>query len=108
MKLQENTGTPSHISVLKEEFLQAFKDVKIKNFFDATVGAGGHAEALLQEHSEIENYVACDRDLFALNMSKKRLERFGSKVHFVHGNHEDLDRYLQEIGIKKVDGFFLT
>lgn len=96
-----------HKSVLKDEFLDAFKDVKIKNFFDATVGAGGHAEAILDAHAEIECYIACDRDKSALEISKQRLERFGSKVHFFHGNHEHLDRYINSVGIENVDGFFL-
>ena len=97
-----------HISVLKEEFLKAFEDVHIKNFFDGTVGAGGHAQALLEAHPEIECYIACDRDKDALEISKKRLEPFGSKLHFVHGNHEDLDRYIMDVGVKTLDGFFLT
>tara|TARA_A100001015_G_C14608384_1_gene563229 strand:+ start:364 stop:672 length:309 start_codon:yes stop_codon:yes gene_type:complete len=97
-----------HKSVLMQEFLKAFEDVHIKTFFDATVGAGGHAEALLDAHSEIECYIACDRDLSAIEISKKRLERFGSKVQFVHGNHEHLDHYLTDVGIQKLDGFFLT
>jgi 16S rRNA (cytosine1402-N4)-methyltransferase len=101
-------SSEQHVSVLKDEFLKAFEDVQIKSFLDATVGAGGHAEALLEAHSEIECYIACDRDIAALEISKKRLERFGSKVHFVHGNHEHLDRYVKQVGVKKIDGFFLT
>ena len=89
------------------ETLSFFKDRTIKSFFEGTVGAGGHAKAILEEHPEIERYFACDQDLNALEIAKETLKPWKEKVEFIHGNFSHLDQYLKERGIEKVDGFFL-
>lgn len=95
-----------HLSVMLEEFLYYFSDRKIKVFFDGTLGAGGHAEALLKAHPEIEMYIGCDRDESALEIAKVRLKPWEGKTVFVHGNFADLDKHLEKLGVTKVDGFF--
>lgn len=97
-----------HASVMVGEFLKFFEGTDLKVFFEGTVGAGGHAEALLEAHPEIERYVACDRDPEALELAKARLKPWQSKVEFVRGNFGNLDQILRERGIKHVNGFFLT
>lgn len=93
---------------MKDEVLEAFAGQKIKVFFDGTLGAGGHAEAILQAHPEIETYIACDRDPNALFLASNYLSKFADKVAYVHGNFVDVDRILESLGIEQVDGFFLT
>lgn len=97
-----------HTSVLLEEALQIFADKKIKVFFEGTVGAGGHAEAFLKAHDEIEHYIGCDQDETALEIAKERLMPWKDKVTLIHGNFSQLESYLRERGIQQVDGFFLT
>lgn len=97
-----------HTPVLMKEFLDFFADMKLKVFFDGTLGAGGHAEAILDAHPEIQVFIGCDRDENAIDLAKERLKRFKSKVKLVHGNFSDLDECLKELKIKEVDGFFLT
>ncbi len=97
-----------HVSVLKEEFLETYADQNIEVFFDGTLGAGGHAEALLEAHPEIKTYVGCDQDPSALEIAKKRLEPWKDKVKFVHANFSELGEILEELEIEAVDGFFLT
>jgi 16S rRNA (cytosine1402-N4)-methyltransferase len=97
-----------HISVMANEMLEYFKDSKIKVFFDGTLGAGGHAKAMLEAHPEIEMYIGCDRDPHALMIAKKNLAQFEHKMKFFHGNFVDLDQMIASVGVKKVDGFFLT
>jgi len=60
---------------------------------DATVGAGGHAEELLQRGPEIR-LLALDRDPAAITLARKRLARFGNRVEFARENFADLDRVL--------------
>jgi 16S rRNA (cytosine1402-N4)-methyltransferase len=60
---------------------------------DATVGAGGHAEELLQRGPEIR-LLALDRDPTAIALARERLARFGNRVEFARGNFADLDRVL--------------
>ncbi len=96
-----------HISVMLDETLSFFGETKIKTFFEGTVGAGGHAQAILEAHPEIERYFACDQDLEALKIAKETLKPWKGKVEFIHGNFSHLDEYLRERGVEAVDGFFL-
>lgn len=97
-----------HISVLQNEMLEFFSESQIEIFYEGTVGAGGHAEAMLKAHPEIKRYLACDQDINALELAKERLKPWADKVDFIHGNFSRVNHYLSERGIKKVDGFFLT
>lgn len=90
------------------ECLKGFEGAELKTFFEGTVGAGGHAEAILSAHPEIERYIACDQDPQALEIATKRLEKWKDKVELVRGNFRDLDAILLKRGIKEVNGFFLT
>lgn len=96
-----------HEPVLLREVLRVFEGVELKVFFEGTVGAGGHAQALLQEHPEIERYLACDRDPKALELAAKVLKPWGKKVESIRGPYADLERYLEERKLKGIDGFLI-
>jgi 16S rRNA (cytosine1402-N4)-methyltransferase len=64
-------------------------------FVDATVGAGGHAAALLEAGPDIR-LVGIDRDPDALALARERLAGFGGRVDLVSGNFGDLDEALAE------------
>jgi 16S rRNA (cytosine1402-N4)-methyltransferase len=72
-----------HIPVLRDEVVALFASAPAGVVVDATVGGGGHAEALL-ESSEILTVVGLDRDPVALEAARKRLARFGPRVSLVH------------------------
>ena len=91
-----------HTPVLLNEVLESFREVKLYTFFDATLGAAEHAKAILENHPEIEKFIGTDQDLSALELSKKKLEKWNSKIELFHKNFVDLDQVLKE---KKVDGF---
>lgn len=95
-----------HISVMLKEFLEFFSERQIRVFFDGTIGAGGHAKALLEEHPEIEQYIGCDRDSTALQIASEQLKPWKKKVVLERGNFADLDRFLKKQRIQQVDGFF--
>ncbi len=97
-----------HIPIMVAEVLESLKGLEIGVFFDGTLGAGGHAKAILEAHPEIKRYIACDQDPEAIEIAKTRLEPWAEKVEYIHGNFSRLDEYLKEKKIKKVDGFFLT
>jgi len=97
-----------HKPVMLEECLKYFEDKKIKVFFDGTLGAGGHAAALLEAHPEIEMYIGCDRDASSFEITKQTLAPWKDKVVFIHGNFADLDKHLKKLNVSQVDGFFLT
>ena len=64
-----------HKPVMCEEVLSMFHGAKLKVFFDGTTGAGGHAKLLLENHPEIELYIACDRDPSALEIAAQTLNQ---------------------------------
>ncbi len=70
---------------------------------DATVGLGGHSEALLERHSEVR-LIGIDRDPEALERSRQRLSRFGDRVTLVRGRHESLIDILKQSGTNEVAG----
>jgi len=102
------TQKSEHLPVMIAECLHFFADTKLKVFFDGTLGAGGHAKAILSAHPEIETYIGCDQDPEALSIARQNLKEWKDKVEFVKGNFEDLDQILKELRVKEVDGFFLT
>jgi len=62
-------------------------------FVDATVGAGGHAEALLERGPRVR-LLGLDRDPDALAAAGERLARFGDRVRFRECDFGDLDDAL--------------
>ncbi len=68
---------------------------------DATVGAGGHARALLEAGPEIE-LLGLDRDPDALALARPRLIAFGERVRLVPENFADLETALE--GLPAPDG----
>jgi len=110
MPRKKKNSSPSrpHISVLEKEFLGLFAGQKIRVFFDGTLGAGGHAEAMLKAHPEIEVFIGCDRDEVALEIAGERLAPYKKKMIFAKSNFSELEEVLGEQGIDQVDGFFLT
>lgn len=101
-------ATP-HIPVLLEEVIHLFSNHSLHRFVDGTVGAGGHAHALLSAHPEIEEYWAVDQDVDALAIARERLAPFASKVRFIHANFSetallptDCDGILLDIGLSSM------
>ncbi len=105
--MKNNTSSP-HVSVMLQECLDFFSDREIKVFFEGTVGAGGHAKAILEAHPEIEMYIGCDQDPEALCLAQERLKPWQDRVHLEHANFGSLDAMIQAKGLQQVDGFFLT
>jgi 16S rRNA (cytosine1402-N4)-methyltransferase len=99
---------PDHISILVDEMLEFFQRSKLSVFFDGTLGAGGHAKAILEAHPEIHRFIGCDKDPEALEIAAKVLSPWKNKVELIQGSFANLDQYLNERNIQCVDGFFLT
>jgi 16S rRNA (cytosine1402-N4)-methyltransferase len=72
-------------------------------FVDATLGLGGHAEAILDASPGVR-LVGIDRDPQALAVAGERLARFGDRFVAVEGRHEELALHLDRLGLHEVDG----
>lgn len=73
-------------------------------YVDATVGGGGHAKALLERLGPGSFLIGIDRDAEALEVARKTLDIFGSRVTLVHGRFSELRKILNTLGIPKVRG----
>ncbi len=99
-------GAP-HLSVLLKEVVAAFEGMCITTFVDGTLGAGGHATALLQAHPEITQYIGIDQDPTALAIASARLELWKDQCRFVHANFSDIATVLAERQVASCDGILL-
>lgn len=99
-----------HIPVLLTQTIEAFSSIDEGYIVDCTLGYGGHSEALLEQNPRIK-LIGCDQDEEALAFSKKRLERFGERVMFEHGNfstviakyaHLPIRGILADIGVSSL------
>jgi len=91
-----------HVSVLRQEVLAALAPHSQGTYVDATLGAGGHAEAVLETPGT--RLIGVDRDPRALELARARLARFGERVAYVHGRFSDIERHLAALQIPAVDG----
>lgn len=70
---------------------------------DATLGLGGHTEAMLIKHPALR-VVGLDRDPEALAHSRLRLQRFAPRVTFVHAVYDEIPAVLADLDLPAVDG----
>lgn len=92
----------SHVSVLRREVLDALAPVGGATYVDATLGAGGHAAAILEVPGT--RVIGIDRDESALALARARLAPFGDRVTFVHGRFGELEAALASVAADGVLG----
>ncbi|HYN57868.1 MAG TPA: 16S rRNA (cytosine(1402)-N(4))-methyltransferase RsmH [Motilibacterales bacterium] len=69
---------------------------------DATLGLGGHTEAMLAAHPDL-TVVGLDRDRDALTRAGERLAPFGDRFHPVHCVYDQLPEALVGLGYRRAD-----
>ncbi|HEX8367485.1 MAG TPA: 16S rRNA (cytosine(1402)-N(4))-methyltransferase RsmH [Pyrinomonadaceae bacterium] len=103
MKSNEGTTENLHKSVLLAETLQYLAPTGDEIFIDATLGLGGHAEAILSA-TEKTQVIGIDQDTEAISKAQARLERFGERFRVFHANFSEIRKVLAQARIEKVDG----
>ena len=92
-----------HHPVLLSETLELLAPRSGDVVVDATLGAGGHAESLLEAIAPGGTLLGIDRDPAALKYAGERLARFGQSFKAIHGNHADLRQLMESSRIETVD-----
>lgn len=82
-----------HTPVLLGEVL-AFLQPKTGLFVDATLGMGGHTEAILNASAETK-VVAFDRDLEAIEKASARLAGFGERFRAIHADFRQIKQFVE-------------
>ena len=70
---------------------------------DATLGLGGHSEALLESNPNLV-LIGIDRDLDAIVKAKNRLAKFENRVKLNHAIFDEITEVVNSFGFEKVDG----
>ena len=91
-------ATPAvlHVPVMPAEVLEALRVAPGKTYVDCTVGAGGHAAAILEESAPNGRLLGIDSDASALAIAAARLAPFGDRVQLVQRNYRELEHVLSE------------
>jgi 16S rRNA (cytosine1402-N4)-methyltransferase len=117
MPQQDDDGSPTserHVPVLKERCVSllapgveaARSAGRMPVVVDATLGMGGHSEAILQRFSDV-TLVGIDRDEQALALAGERLEPFGARARLVHAVYDEIATVLTELGLEGADGILM-
>ena len=96
-----------HVSVMKEECMQA---LNLKNggiYFDGTLGGSGHSYEILKRTSPQGKLIATDLDEVAIENAKEKLSEFDKRFMLFHRNFKEFNDVLDEAGVDLIDGALL-
>jgi 16S rRNA (cytosine1402-N4)-methyltransferase len=100
-------STPLHVPVLLETTLELLAPSLDRDepttVVDATLGLGGHAEAMLARFPRT-TLVGVDRDPDALRRSGARLAPFGERFRPAHAVYDAIPEVLDDLGVETADG----
>ena len=99
-------STALHVPVLLEPVLEFLAPAVARAgavAIDATLGLGGHTEALLERFPGL-TVVGIDRDPAALALAGERLAPFGDRFRPAHAVYDRIPDVLDDLGIRVVDG----
>ena len=96
-----------HISVMRDTCIDLLTPAISKSetpvVVDATLGLGGHSEALLDSNPNLV-LIGIDRDLDAIVKAKNRLAKFENRAIVSHTIFDEIKNVVNSFGFKQVDG----
>lgn len=96
-----------HRPVMLAEVVRALEPASEGLFVDGTLGAGGHAAAILEASAPLGKLLGLDRDPQAIEAARHRLSSFGNRAELVCSTFDRLDEFLPSRAPKGVDGILL-
>ncbi|WP_319550511.1 16S rRNA (cytosine(1402)-N(4))-methyltransferase RsmH [Desulfogranum marinum] len=99
-----NRGREIHVPVLTQEVLYWMSPVPGGVYVDATLGLGGHTEALLTFEPGIAKVIGFEWDGDAAELAAERLASFGSQFVLVQASYAHLQEELDRIGVDRING----
>lgn len=85
---------PLHVPVLLKETIEGLDLHPGDNVIDGTVGAGGHAAAILERTAPDGRLLGLDVDEAALDAARRNLGAFGSRAMLVRESYRNVGRVL--------------
>jgi len=89
--------------VLLQETMELLRIAPGATVVDATLGPGGHAEALFERIGPAGRVIGIDCDPAAIAFARERLARFGSRFIAIQGDHRDVVALLHGTNVVVVD-----
>jgi 16S rRNA (cytosine1402-N4)-methyltransferase len=99
-------SSPAHVPVLLDRVVALVAPPLQRPgsiLVDATLGLGGHTEAVLSRCPEA-HVVGVDRDVHALEAAGERLAPFAGRTTLVHAVYDEIPTVLADLGIASVQG----
>ncbi len=97
-------STPfEHRTVMRDEVVAALAPVPSGTVLDATLGGGGHAEAILRSRDDV-SVLGIDRDPHAIEAATARLAPFGERVTVHRGRFDELRQALEQHEVTQLSG----
>jgi len=96
-----------HQPVMLEEVVELLQVRESGIYVDGTLGAGGHAEAVLSRLGPGGRLLGIDRDAAALARCRERLGEYGARFEALHGNYRHMQALVRQAGYAAVDGVVL-
>jgi 16S rRNA (cytosine1402-N4)-methyltransferase len=100
----DDFSTKFHAPVLVAPVVDLLLTPGSKVTVDATLGDGGHSQALLEKGGAALRVIGIDADAEALATAKSRLANYGERFQAVHGNFRAVASLLATFGVASVDG----
>ncbi len=91
-----------HLPVMVKEAMKVLNPIQGGTYVDATIGPGGHSEAILTLIGTEGKLIGIDRDNEALRIVQGKLS--DKRVILRKGNFSDMENLLNKEGITEVDG----
>jgi 16S rRNA (cytosine1402-N4)-methyltransferase len=92
-----------HVPVLRSQVTDVLRPGGRAVLLDCTIGAGGHARALLEAAGPAARLIGIDVDEASLALAKANLASFGDRTRLFQANFSDVVDVLAEAGVGKVD-----
>lgn len=92
-----------HQPVMRDEIVASFEPIPAGVLADATLGGGGHAEAILASRDDL-SVLGIDRDPNALAAARDRLSPFGKRVMTYRGRFDELATAMAEFDVAVLSG----
>jgi 16S rRNA (cytosine1402-N4)-methyltransferase len=96
---------PVHVPVLLRRVVELVAPALQRDgavLVDATLGLGGHTQAVLRECPSARA-IGVDRDPQAIDSARERLGPLAERVTFVHSGFDQLGRVLAELRLDRID-----
>ncbi len=95
-----------HKPVMLSECIEGLNIKPEGIYVDGTMGGAGHSIEIAKRLTNKGLLIGIDRDEEAICVAKKRLSMF-SNIIFVHDNHDNIKKILENLNINQVDGILL-